>query len=63
MPVIGSLELVLDDDGAAVVVLRLDVDAEFADSDLCGHDRQRPLELLSREVDVLGKPGREITCF
>jgi hypothetical protein len=59
--VIGSFELILNDDGSALVVLRQNVQPKLADRNLRRPDRQRHAQLVGKNVDVLREPGRKVT--
>ncbi|WP_259465863.1 hypothetical protein [Rhodococcus opacus] len=61
--VVGAFELVLDDHGAVVAVLGVDVEAEVADPHFGGDDGQSHFEGVGEDVDVFGEPGCEVAGF
>ena len=57
---VGAFKLVLDDDGAVVAVLGVDIEAEVADPHFGGDDGRSHFEGVGEDVDVFGEPRGEV---
>lgn len=63
MIVVGAAELVFDDDVAALVILKQEVEGVAAHGVLTRDGSERQVQSVRQPIDVPGKPWREVSRF